>query len=221
MYTAITAGHAQLSACPRSPDADFVCFTDRPGALALERPDWDVRPVEAPPGLSPRMTAKWHKVHPPAGYDWTLWLDGSIVLSTTAPSRLVDDLVSASPSGLGLHRHPRLDCAYDDGADVLAHPLLAVKRQGQPIVEQLAHYRREGHPAHWGLWACGAICRDGRSEVVRRVMAGWWEELLRWSERDQLSLPVVLRRSGVRPDEWPWPLYGNPHFREIRHNWGA
>lgn len=218
VYTAIAGGHAQLSARPRCPDTDFVCFTDRP----IDRPDWDVRSIEAPTDLSPRMRAKYHKVFPPAGYAWSVWVDGSFVLDCRAsPSRLVDDLVRASPGGLGMHRHPRIDCIYAEGEDVLSHPLLHAKRRGQPIAAQLECYRREGHPERWGLWACGAICRIGGSSVVDRVMRDWWSEMLRWSDRDQVSLPVVLRRLGVRPDDWPWPLYGNPHFPEIRHNWLA
>lgn len=77
VYTAITNGHAQLSARPEVPDTDFICYSDVP----IDRDDWEVRPIAAPTGLSPRMRAKFHKVFAPAGYEWNvcvarLWAPG-------------------------------------------------------------------------------------------------------------------------------------------------
>jgi len=215
VYTAITNGHAQLCTRPEVPDTDFVCFSD----VELDRSDWVIRPIDAPADLSPRMRAKFHKMFPPIGYEWTVWIDGSHVINTViSPSTMVDDMIAASPNGFGLHRHPREDCVYADGHDVMTHPLLAAKRRGQPIAEQLAHYRRGGHPEHWGLWASGSMCRN-ESRLVRELMTKWWDEMLRWSERDQLSMPFVCRALGFRPDTWPWELYKNPHFISIDHNW--
>lgn len=214
VYTAITKGHAQLSVRPEMPDTDFVCFSDVP----LDRSDWDVRPIEAPLDLSPRMRAKFHKLFPPDGYEWSVWMDGSHVLSTsTSPSRMMDALILVSPGGLGLHKHPRIDCIYDEGKDVLS----LEKVRGQPIEAQVQHYRERGHPPNWGLWACGSICRNHRSTRVKGAMRMWWEEMLRWSDRDQISFAFVMRSLGLRPDEWPWKLYENPHFSAIHHNWSA
>jgi hypothetical protein len=217
IYTAITNGHAKLCARSDSPDTDFVCFSDVP----LERSDWEIRPIEAPTGLTPRMQAKFHKLFPPKEYAWSVWMDGSHVLNTAESSiRMVDEMITASTSGFGLHMHPRLDCVYAEGQDVLSHALLRSKRRAQPIAEQLQHYRREGHPEHWGLWACGSICRN-QSPLVQRAMKLWWNELLTWSERDQISLPFVMRTMVIRPDGWPWKLYENPYFSAIEHNWSV
>jgi hypothetical protein len=219
VYTAITAGHAKLHDHPDVTDTDFVCFSDDPNIHRDLSGRWQLRPVEAAVDLSPRRRAKFHKIFPPAGYDWTIWIDGSHHMRMES-TRMIDDMIAASPSGFGLHKHPRLDCIYADGQDVLSHPLLLSKRRDQPIAEQLQHYRRGGHPKHWGLWACGSICRN-QNTLVQNAMRLWWNEILRWSERDQLSLPFVLRSLEARPDEWPWKLYENPYFSVIDHNWRA
>ena len=202
VYTAITNRHARLTVRPQSPDTDFICYSDAP----LDCDDWQIRPVEAA-GLPPRMRAKFHKLHPPEGYEWSVWIDGAYVLRSDATT-LVDDLIARSSSGFGIHRHNTRDCIFDEAE----HTVLLDKYSGQRgIIEaQVRHYADLGHPRSWGLWAGGLMCRNA-SPIVAEVMRRWWDELLRWSSRDQLSLPFVLRSSSFRPDEWPWPLFENPH----------
>jgi hypothetical protein len=214
VYTAITSGHAQLSLHPEIPDTDFICFSD----VLLDRDDWQFRSIEAPAHLSPRMRAKYHKMFPPAGYAWNVWVDGAYVMSTdVAAVRLVDDLIEQSPSGFGLHRHHWYDCLYAEAAHAQELPKCASLRE--IIEEQVRHYEEAGHPRNWGLWAGGLLCRDD-SACVAEIMRRWWEENLRWSWRDQLSLPFVLRSMGTRPDEWPWPLFNYPHVPAWKWNPG-
>ena len=215
MYTAITNGHAQLSARPDVADTDFICYSDVP----LDRKDWQIRPVEAAAHLCPRMRAKFHKVFPPSGYRWSVWVDGAYVLRTGDEARgLVDDLIRHSPSGFGLHQHFDRDCLFDEAAHSLALPKCADQRA--VIEEQARHYEAAGHPRNWGLWAAGFMCRSS-SKLVDEVMRRWWDELTRRSWRDQISLAFVLRNVGFRPDSWPWPLFpigSNPHVVGWRFN---
>jgi len=206
VYTAITDRHARLSAHPRVPNTDFICYSDD----SLARTDWDVRPVEASTTLSPRMRAKYHKLFPPKGYTWSVWVDGAYVMRTDKGARsFVDDLIARSPRGFGLHRHHARNCLFDEAAHSLP---LAKCEEIRPIIEaQIAHYRREGHPTAFGLWGGGLLCRRDCSEVTA-IMQRWWDDLLRWSWRDQLSLPVALRACGFQPDEWGWPLFKNPYM---------
>jgi hypothetical protein len=85
-----------------------------------------------------------------------------------------------------------------------AQASIGVESQGgkyddQPILEQVDHYRAEGHPEHGGLYACGTIAWDTDSELARDLGAAWLAECERWSIQDQLSLPVVCRRLGLVP----------------------
>jgi hypothetical protein len=203
VYTAITNGHARLSARPGIPDTDFICYSDVP----IDRYDWQIRPIESSPQLSPRMRAKYHKLFPPGGYEWNVWIDGAYILRPNALT-LVDDLIAHSPNGFGLHRHHQRDCLFDEAEHSLTLP--KCEGQRQVIEEQVRHYEKMGHPRNWGLWGGGFLCRDYRSRVAE-IMKCWWDELLRWSWRDQLSLAFVLHSAQFRPDEWPWPLFQNPH----------
>jgi hypothetical protein len=215
VYTAITNGHAQLSAHPDVPDTDFICYSDVP----LDRDDWQIRPVEALTQLSPRMRAKFHKVFAPAGYEWSVWVDGAYVLRTDDKAKyLVDDLIRRSPSGFGLHEHYDRCCLFDEAVHSLTLP--KCEDQRQIIEEQVHHYAAMGHPRNWGLWAAGFMCRKS-SPRVSEIMGCWWDELTRWSWRDQISLSYVLRNANFRPDSWPWPLFpigSNPYVATWKFN---
>jgi hypothetical protein len=158
------------------------------------------------------MRAKFHKVFPPCGYEWSVWIDGAYVLRTDGDARLlVDDLIQRSPGGFGLHKHGDRNCLFDE----VAHAITLPKCEGQTQIlqEQARHYETMGHPRNWGLWAAGFMCRRTSSRISS-IMERWWEELTRWSWRDQVSLSFVLRNAGFRPDAWPWPLFpigSNPY----------
>lgn len=214
VYTAITNGHAQLSARPDVPDTDFVCYSDVP----IDRSDWQVRPIESAPQLSPRMRAKFHKVFPPIDYEWSVWVDGSYVLRVDDNARnLMDDLVQRSPSGFGLHRHSDRDCLFDEAVHSMELP--KCRDEVRTIQEQALHYAVTGHPRNWGLWAAGLMCRR-RDQRITAIMDSWWNELMRWSWRDQISLSYVLHKAQFRPDEWPWPLFpiSNPYMAGWKFN---
>lgn len=215
VYTAITNQHAALSPRPEVPDTDFICYSDVP----LNRDDWQIRPILAPANLSPRMRAKFHKVFPPLDYEWSVWIDGAYSLRTDSSAALiVDDLIQRSPSGFGLHEHGDRDCLFDEAVHAAALPKCA--GQIQILQEQARHYETAGHPRNWGLWAAGFMCRRNCSRISE-IMERWWEELMHWSWRDQISLSFVLRNAGFRPDAWPWPLFpigSNPYVKDWNFN---
>jgi hypothetical protein len=165
------------------------------------------------------MRAKFHKVFPPVGYEWSLWVDGAYVLRTDdAAKHLVDDLIQHSPSGFGLHEHGDRDCLFDEVDHAATLPKCA--DQIQILQKQACYYAARGHPRNWGLWAAGFMCRRS-SPRIAEIMGYWWEELGRWSWRDQISLAFVLHNARFRPDSWPWPLFpigSNPYVKGWNFN---
>jgi hypothetical protein len=208
VFTCIAGEYDELKPHPEVAGVDFVAFTD--GATC---DGWDVVTLE-PFDEHPRMAAKRYKILGPqrelAEYDTTIWIDGSHEILTAG---FVDEAVAfLADSPMALHAHPHRDCVYDE-ADVSTR---IAKYDGQPITAQAEAYRSTGHPEHWGLWAAGSIAR-ARTPLVDAVMADWMAENLRWSFQDQISLPVVLRRHGLRPASFPHEQYHSP-WLAIRHH---
>src|SRR5207244_2518916 len=93
--------------------------------------------------------------------------------------------------------HPWRDCIYDEREASHPNP----KYDGQPTDEQVTSYRDQGHPEHWGLIHSGLIVRRD-NERVRAFDESWWQEIVRWSIQDQLSLPPLLRTMDLRWHYW-------------------
>jgi hypothetical protein len=212
-YTAIYGGYdGTLWPAPSLPDVEFICFTDDPDLAA---DGWDVRVVQRPED-HPRMRAKWFKIlsHlalPEA--ERTLWVDGSHRLLPEFSFQWA--LTCAERTGIAAHAHGRSPrCIYAE----VEGSLQFRKYMGlQPsLVEQAEHYRAEGYPANAGLWALGMIARV-RSDCLDVAMADWWQECVEWTYQDQVSFPVVMRRHGITPAEFPYPQYGSPWFSIAGH----
>jgi hypothetical protein len=232
IYTAAFGGYDALKAAvPQSVPTDFFCFTDGQGISGAK--PWIIRHSAARKNLSPRMRAKWFKLHPhvlfPGGalplstawqtaffrwrqrYTHTIWIDAS--LEVVSPYFAEAVIAQLGQSGLAVFPHPDRDCIFDE-AVASTH---WAKYEGQPLLEQAQAYRAEGYPAHHGLFAAGILVRSTSAAHLPALDDAWWQENLRWSYQDQLSLPVVWWRAGRRFDVIDANLWTNPWFRYHKH----
>lgn len=175
------------------PTAQYICFTDKP----VESKVWTV--VVQEPELEPLKQSKWHKLHPPAVFDETVYVDGTGELMCDFNS-----VAKYAKNGMAFFRHPHRDCLYQEAA--------VVKRMGLADAEavnvQLGVYKRYGMPMNWGLWGGGFIYR-GKSEMIDLLMDFWWHEMEAFQFRDQVSLPYSLWRLGITPGEIEGDLWLN------------
>jgi hypothetical protein len=230
VYTAIFGDYDTLKQ-PAAQDqsSEFVCFTD--AKLPSSTKGWHVVHVTADRKLHPRMQAKQfkllsHKVFPngraadsfassalrrPA--DISIWIDGSVQIRS---SSFVRDLRAAlGEQDWAMFSHPDRDCIYDE-AQVCA---AMFKYHGLPLFLQVEAYRSTV-PPHGGLYACTVIVRrEPAPEGLKAVNSLWWEENLRWTYQDQLSLPYVLRQMRqCEPIPIPGNLWSNKWFDLMPHN---
>jgi len=90
-------------------------------------------------------------------------------------------------------KHPRRDCIYEEGK-VCAE---IGKDNKKDISRTLRFYRKEGYPKHNGLYANYWIFRRHTKEM-REFMKLWWEQVEKYSCRDQISLPYVAWKHDVK-----------------------
>lgn len=172
--------------------ADFLCFSDDPD---LRSDTWEVVPVEPYLPQDLHRSSRVYKIlgHERLGeYDVTVCIDASVRLRVTPEELVADWLTDDVDMALALHsfREQVLDefdevirLNYDDRARVY---------------EQLTDYGiqypdvLESRP-HWG----GMIVRRN-TDAVRAAMRLWFDHVLRYSRRDQLSLMVALLHTAVR-----------------------
>jgi hypothetical protein len=230
IYTAIFGSYDVLKQpAPQDESCDFICFTDskippRVGA-------WRIIHVRPNRDVHPRLRAKRfkllsHKIFPngrlAARYapfsirrraDLSIWIDASLQIKC---STFVKDMRDKLDDGdWAMFVHPERDCIYDE-ANISA---AMVKYQGLPIFQQVEAYRSIV-PPHGGLYACGVIVRqEPARERIKRANELWWDENLKWTYQDQLSLPYVLRKAGAcEPVHIPEHLWANKWFDFIPHH---
>ena len=90
------------------------------------------------------------------------------------------------------HRRGR-DCIYEEGL----HCIEIKKDTEANIMEQLNFYKSENYPAHNGLYEATWLFRR-HTKRLKEFMELWWEQIERFTHRDQISLPYVAWKYGIR-----------------------
>ena len=94
---------------------------------------------------------------------------------------------------LAIPKHPDRDCAYVEAAFCARRG----KDRAETLTRQAQAYRKAGLPERWGLAETRVVIRRNTPEIVA-LNEAWWAEIKRHSLRDQVSLPFVCWKSGVR-----------------------
>ena len=207
---AIYGGHDLIPPVPEGFD-DAVLITDVP-----VRSGW--RNIVEPSDSHPRLAAKRPKARPDLYTDCetSFWMDGSIHVRDGSFAERIRALLRGSDLILTDHPEDR-DCLYAEAEHCQDWP----KYSDEPLREQVDHYRTAGMPEHFGLWAAGCIARS-HTPAMQRFGDAWLAEMERWTIQDQVSLPYLLWRDGVRFGTFGIDQLDNeffdllPHAEEIR-----
>jgi hypothetical protein len=191
IYTAIFGGYDALCDPQRvSRDYDYICFTDDPN---LKSNTWDIRVIDLPvPNDYPRSN-RYIKINPHrflSEYESSLYIDGNIALKNVLNiDKILDDY------SIAIERHPCGECCIYKEAK-------QCKLLGFGIVseidKQIKDYRKVGFPARAGLWANGRILRKHNEPELVKLEEKWWDHIIKYSWRDQISFPVVFRGYSVK-----------------------
>ena len=173
------------------PGAVMVCFSD----IQPPKP-WHWVPIQAT--AQPNRQTKRIKILPWEHFeqwDACVWRDANIEVT-----RLPD-----MDADIAIHAHRDRDCIFQEAEACIDYG----KDDPGLIRAQIARYA--DHPPHWGLWENPMIYRRN-TLAIRALCEDWWRELDAGSERDQISLPVVLRRHGIHPESLGPSVWKGSHW---------
>ena len=148
----------------------------------------NLRDFSDDPTYMKRRTAKAPKVlshlyFPRA--EMTVWCDSNRYCCATAQQ--LEDAVGDAE--IGLFRHESTTCAYHEAKDCYG------RHDYQERLEaQTAHYRLSKFPKNYGLYNGYFIIRRN-TPAVQAFELAWWEQICRFSSRDQISMPYALWRT--------------------------
>jgi hypothetical protein len=178
---------------PPHTQAEYVLVTDR----LYDCPPWRVV-VEPRPQLHPRLGAKFAKCRPDAyaDADVYIWCDANVRVADQ--SFIAWCLAGLGDAEIAIPRHPDAPRISDDMALAATQP----RYSSLPMAQQIAHYAADGFDEGFGNWWTGVVVRWGTAAVPAFGDA-WLSEMIRWTYHDQLSLPYVLWKNGLRPADLP------------------
>jgi tetratricopeptide (TPR) repeat protein len=149
--------------------------------------------------------SRYMKMHPyelAEIYDLVVWVDASMMIVGDLYPLFEKFMSSGKP--IGANVHPLRKTIQEEYVACVA----LGKDDPATMRKQLNHYAMEGFDGR-GLAECTILAfnlRDHAKEV-KLAMDTWWEQLLRFSKRDQLSFPYSLWAHGL---SW-FPLTKPPH----------
>lgn len=196
VYTCLYGGYERLRDQPVSGESsiEFVCFTDDPDATS---DTWQIRHAPPPFPADQNRSSRRPKILAHeylADFDESLYIDNSVLL-TAAPERIFAEWL---PEGvpMALLAHSFRGPVREEFEAVVASGLDA----DWLCDEQLEHYEKHVPSALAAVttWN-GILLRRHHDLLVRETMRVWWEHVLRYSRRDQLSLAVALQATGLVP----------------------
>lgn len=210
IYTASFGGHDEPLEIYDA-ECDLVCFTDN---AKLKLKTWKVVPRWAS-ALTPRMTAKIYKLEPDQlfgkGYEHSIWLDAAFWVHSA--KGFVEHCLAHLHDDIAMYPHPAWYRSLEREAQISS---LMPKYAGNALVDQVASYRRRG--LEGGRLLCGGVIARRHSAKIDAFDKLWLKECEIWSPQDQLSLPWVLKQTGITPGLIPGDIYSNDY---LAHLWSG
>ena len=216
LYTVLTGTYDQLNEIPSSlvntRDWDFLCLTDNP---SLSSETWKIQLVGKDEGLDPVRLSRLYKIKNhlvDTGYDISVYTDANI--------RIRGDLDHFLSQALGL------DCTLG----LLYHPFhssleqevelcIRTGRDDPALLEEQYRFYTDKENFTDFLPHINArlLIRRPGDRQIESLMETWFEQLLRWSRRDQVSFNYSLaQHPEVLPCYIPYWLF-RVHFKKLDH----
>lgn len=192
-YTAIFGKYDNLLLPEKiNDDVDYICYTDQP------RKDYGVWQLRNSPyhHTDPTRIARYIKMHPHElfpEYDWAIWLDANIRLRESVHKYI--DILKIDGSNFGLIPHPHRSCFYQE-AKACKH----LRKDSADVIDlQVAFYRENGLQEYQGLFETGFMVIRLTDSSIADLFRSWWQQIQKFSRRDQLGLSWSLKHSKISP----------------------
>lgn len=143
-----------------------------------------------------RRAAKYYKIlHKPTPetggeYDYFLWMD-----ATHAPVAGIDTIIKEMKTSGGCEimtfKHGRYfkgenhNCIYKEAKNIRASG--GFLEHDNLIEQQMEYYQKKGFPPEYGM-SNNSVILWRNTPKMDQLRLAWWEQICKWSSRDQLSL---------------------------------
>lgn len=218
VYTCITGNYDKPIEPIYVPEnIDFYIVTDMDISATSAWKKIDINRIEKIKDFDNTRKARYVKTHPHIffeNYEYSIWVDSNF--------KVVGDLSKyIKYVGKGVpfasNWHPVRNCIYKE-VDAC---ILRKKDNEKLLREQVDYYRSQGFPQKFGLIETNMIIRKHADIKCIALMEAWWDEMVQWSKRDQLSLPYVIWKQGYTMKDLGFTcteIRNNPSVQVVLHS---
>lgn len=193
IYTVITNNYDVPKPIKPEPNYDYIMFTDDD---SLKVDGWEMRYTKEP---QRKIKLLPHIFLP--DYEATLYMDGNI-----SPRNGLTRFITSYASSFITMKHPIRNCFIKEH-----YECIRLNKAGDNLIrEQLAYNITLGLQPEQGMYQTGVIYRRNEKEV-NEFCDIWYEELSKFTHRDQLSIMTAVFKTGFKPKQIDY-RYFNQHF---------
>ena len=197
VYTCIIGGYDELWEPLIHPsNIDYFAITDFEIPPSSKWKRIDPNSFEEASGYNGSLKNRFFKMFPHIvfpNYRYSIYVDGNFRICTD----FTEHVNRLSVYGFSHFRHSQRNSVLQEAE---ACKLLK-KEDPETIDKYIENLRMNGFPDDYGLVACDIIVREHNKESCIQVMEQWWVEFRDYVRRDQLSLPYVLYKNGIKIDD--------------------
>ena len=193
IVTALCGGKESLSnPTVFHPNADYHAFVSQPHPNATIWNQKHMHSFSNDPKYALRRNAKIYKIMPHLflpGYKFYIWVDVSHDV-VADPAFICNNLMNNK--NFACFKHTQRNCIYEE-----AKVLLELGYDHKDLLEkQIEFYKSKGYPISNGLFELSAfVVRN--TQGTQNVGMKWWDNICRFSSRDQLSFMYSIWEAGL------------------------
>lgn len=217
IYTCITGNYDK----PLEPlfvpeNVDYYIVTDMDISEDSVWKKIDINLIGGLKGLDNTRKARYIKTHPHIlfhEYEYSIWVDSNFRIIGDL-SKFIKCIGKTIP--FASNWHPERNSIYSE----LEACILRGKDDARLLRDQIESYRSDGMPEDFGLIETNMIVRKHGDPRCISLMEDWWKEIMRWSKRDQLSLPYVIWKDGYLMTDLGFignQIRNNPSVQVVLH----
>ena len=176
---------------------DYIAFVDNP----VEGGVWQQRKIcnfSTDTKYSNRRNAKIYKILPQLflpEYEYFFWVDVTHDV-IEPPQNIINQYLQQVD--ITVFNHSDRNCVYDE-----AEIIKKIGKDNNELVDrQMNFYKEEGFPKGYGLLELPSFVRKNNHRMNEMSLC-WWEQICKYSSRDQLSLPYVLWKMNLKKSIMP------------------
>lgn len=213
VYTCITGEYDDLKDIKKEEGIDYLCFTNNRN---IKSDTWKVVYIESE-NLDNISLARKNKIMMndfiKENYDICVWIDGATVVRGNIHDFL-ETQCKLDEYDMTVFNHGVRCCVYDEAAAIIRYRKESIEK-----VKKTIHFlKREKYPEKNGLTETTVLVRKTNSPEVDQTMKLWFELLMKYSIRDQLTFDYAAYKTGIKLNRLNLNVFDNHWFAWVQHN---